>query len=68
MHERGLSARTIQYTNMILKQALAKTVEWRMLTFNPCQGVTLPRQQRKEMQALAPPDTSRFITASKANR
>ncbi len=44
MHERGLSARTIQYKNMILKQALAKTVEWRMLTFNPCQGVTLPRQ------------------------
>lgn len=68
MHERGLSARTIQYTNMILKQALAKAVEWRMLTFKPCQGVTLPRQQRKEMQALAPEQTARFIAAAKPDR
>jgi integrase len=44
MAERGLSPRTIQYANMILKQALAKAVEWRMLVFNPCDGVTLPRQ------------------------
>ena len=68
MHERGLSARTIQYTNMILKQALAKAVEWHMLVFNPCQGVTLPRQQRREMQALAPDQTARFIAAAKADR
>jgi len=68
MRERGISPRTIQYANMILKQALQKAVEWHMLVFNPCAGVTLPRQQRKEMQALSPEQATRFIAAAKTDR
>ncbi|MBE0657372.1 MAG: tyrosine-type recombinase/integrase family protein [Bryobacteraceae bacterium] len=49
MAERGLSARSIEYTRMILKQALKQAVSWRLLVFNPCEGVQIPRQERREM-------------------
>jgi hypothetical protein len=35
LSEPGQSARTVQYTHMILKQA----IQWRLLVHNPCDGV-----------------------------
>jgi integrase len=68
MSESGLSPRTVQYTNMILNQALGQAVKWRMLFHNPCDSVSVPRQQRKEMAVLAPDQARRFIAASKQDR
>ncbi len=53
MFERGLSARTIGYTNAVLESAFRQAVRWRMLAEDPCAGVDLPRVRRKEMDALS---------------
>lgn len=68
MRTRGLSPRTIQYTNMILKQALKQAVVWKLIVFNPCEGVELPRQERKEMQVLSVEQVRRFMAAAKADK
>ena len=43
MFERGLSARTIEYTNAVLESAFRQAVRWRLLAEDPCAGVDLPR-------------------------
>ena len=53
MFGRGLSARTIEYTNAVLESAFRQAVRWRMLAEDPCAGVDLPRVKRKEMEALS---------------
>jgi integrase len=52
MMERGLSARTIRYTHVVLRSALQQAVQWRLLLENPADGVKVPQQARNEMQAL----------------
>jgi len=59
MVDKGLSARTIEYTRMILKQAFKQAIQWRLLTFNPCEGAPIPRRERAEMQALSPEQARR---------
>ncbi len=61
MADRGLSSRTIRYTHAILASALKQAVRWNMLARNPCEAVELPRTERKEMQALSPEETGRFL-------
>ena len=53
MFERGLSARTIEYTNAVLQSAFRQAVRWKMLVEDPCVGVDLPRMKRREMEALS---------------
>jgi integrase len=64
----GFSPRTIQYTNMILKQALEQAVNWRLLFHNPCRAVKVPRQERKEMAAFDPSQARRFLAAAREDR
>src|SRR6201993_2708547 len=52
MMERGLSARTIRYTHVVLRSALQQAVQWRLLLENPADGVKVPQQPRNEMRAL----------------
>lgn len=61
MFERGLSARTIEYTNAVLQSAFRQAVRWKMLAQNPCAGVDLPRVRRKEMEALSAEECRRFL-------
>jgi len=68
MIDRGLSARTIEYTRMVLRQAFKQAIQWRLLTFNPCDGVQIPRRQRREMQALSPEQARRFLVAARGTR
>lgn len=65
MRESGLSPRTVQYTGMILKQALKQAVQWRILTFNPCDAAKPPRQEKQEMQALSPDEARRFLAVAR---
>lgn len=48
MFERGLSARTIEYTNAVLQSAFRQAVRWKMLAEDPCTGVDLPRVKRRD--------------------
>jgi integrase len=68
MQEKGLSARTIEYARMILKQAFRQAIQWRLLTFNPCDGVPIPRRERREMQALSPEQARRFLAVARGTR
>ncbi len=52
MIERGLSARTVRYTHVVLKSALQQALQWRLLLENPADGVKVPQQSRNEMRAL----------------
>lgn len=64
MFERGLSARTIQYTNAVLESAFRQAVRWRMLAEDPCAGVDLPRVKRHEMEALSVEECRQFLSVA----
>jgi integrase len=61
MFERGLSPRTIEYANAVLRSAFRQAVRWKMLAEDPCVGVDLPRVKRKEMEALNVEECRRFL-------
>jgi len=65
MFERGLSARTIEYTNAVLQSAFRQAVRWKMLVEDPCVGVDLPRMKRREMEAHSVEECRRFLTAAR---
>ena len=67
MFERGLSARTIEYTNAVLRSALRQAVRWRMLAEDPCAGADLPRVKRKEMEALSVDECRRFLEVAETS-
>jgi integrase len=50
MFERGLSARTIEYANAVLRSAFRQAVRWKMMAEDPFVGLDLPRVKRKEMR------------------
>lgn len=68
MQERGLSSRTVRYTHMVLRQALAQAVKWRLLSFNPADAVELPRQKHKEMRAMTPTEVRAFLAEAEGDR
>jgi len=65
MFGRGLSARTIEYTNAVLESAFRQAVRWRMLADDPCAAVDLPRVKHKEMEALSVEECRRFLRLQK---
>src|ERR1700730_15850861 len=65
MFERGLSARTIEYTNAVLQSAFRQAVRWKMLVEDPCVGVDLPRMKRREMDALSVDECRRFLAIAR---
>ena len=65
MFERGLSARTIEYTNAVLQSAFRQAVRWKMLAEDPRVGVDLPRMKRREMEALSVEECRRFLVAAR---
>ena len=52
MQDRGLSARTVQYTHAVLHRALKQAVRWSMVPRNVCEAVDVPQVSREEMQPL----------------
>ena len=65
MQERGLSARTVRGTHVVLSSALKQAVRWRMLFVNPAQSVELPKRTRREMKALSASEATKFLEAAK---
>jgi integrase len=64
MFGRGLSARTIEYTNAVFESAFRQAVHWRMLAEDPSAGVDLPRVKRKEMEGLSVEECRRFLSVA----
>ena len=65
MFNRGLSPRTIEYTNAVLQSAFRQAVRWKTLADDPCVGVDLPRLKRREMEALSVEECRRFLTVAR---
>src|SRR6266542_398588 len=65
MQQRGLSARTVRGTHVVLSSALKQAVRWRMLFVNPAQSVELPKRTRREMKALSPNEATAFLEAAR---
>jgi integrase len=68
MQERGLSARIVRYTHAVLSSALKQAVRWGMLYRNPAELVQLPKLKRKEMRAMTPDESARFLAALEDDR
>ena len=64
MFDRGLSARTIEYTNAVIESAFRQAVRWRMLAEDSCTGVDLPRVKQKEMDALNVEECRQFLAVA----
>ena len=67
MLNRGLSARTVRYAHSVLNMALTQAIKWQMLGSSPAQAVDLPKQQRKEMNAMDREEAGRFLEAAKTD-
>ncbi len=65
MFNRGLSPRTIEYTNAVRQSAFRQAVHWKMLAEDPCVGVDLPRLKRREVEALSVEECRRFLTVAR---
>lgn len=65
--DRKLSPRTIRITHAILNQALKQAVRDRMIQYNPCEDIELPRRDHKEMQVLTFEETKAFLGYTEAN-
>jgi integrase len=61
MIERGLSARTVRYTHVVLRSAMRQAVQWRLLLENAADGIKLPQQPRREMRALTAEQARVFL-------
>ena len=68
MRSRGLSPRTVRYTHSVLRSALNHAVRARLLSHNPTDYATLPRQERKEMRCLTPAEANAFLLAAREDR
>lgn len=67
MQERGLSARTVRVTHVVLSSALKQAVRWHMLPLNPAQACELPKRTRREMKSLTPEEATVFLKEAKAD-
>lgn len=52
MIERGLSARSVRYTHVVLRSAMRQAVQWRLLLENPADVLRLPQQPKGETRVL----------------
>jgi integrase len=61
MIDRGLSARTIRYTHVVLRSVLRQAIRWRLLVDDPTLGIQLPRHQNKERHVLTTEQARAFL-------
>ena len=66
-HGAGLSNKTVRSAHVLIKAALQKAVEERLIRANPAEGCRLPSAQPKEMQVLTPEEMQRFLIQAKCD-
>lgn len=60
--------RTQVLTLVVLRRALDRAVQWRILERNPAKGVALPRQERPERHPLTVEQVRKFLKAAESDR
>lgn len=64
----GKSPRTVHHVHRVLHRAFTQAVGWKLLSRNPCDGVTAPRVPRTEMQVWTPEQADAFLLATREDR
>jgi hypothetical protein len=61
----GLSPRSVCLMHRVLSQAMKQAVKWQLLAQNPCDAVSPPRVERKQMKVLDADGTAAIIEAAR---
>jgi integrase len=62
----GLSARSVCMMHRVLSQAMKQAVKWQLLAQNPCDAVSPPRVERRQMIVLDADGTAAVIEAARS--
>jgi len=65
LHDPSLSATTVRYILLILRNALNKAVRWGLVARNVATLVDLPRVAHKEVRVLSPGETMELLHAAR---
>jgi integrase len=68
MQDRGLSARTVQYTHAVLRRALKQAKRWGMVDRNVAEDADPPRLESDEIQPLDRKQTRRLLQVAEGDR
>ena len=68
MQDRGLSARTVQYTHAVVHRAMKQAVRWNMIPRNVCETVDVPQVRREEMRPLNAEQARRLLWTASGER
>jgi integrase len=68
MQDRGLSARTVQYTHAVIHRALKQAVRWNMIPRNVCEAVDVPQVRREEMRPLNAVQARKLLRTASGER
>src|SRR5262245_12214242 len=63
----GVSVGRRRYARVVLRNALATAIRWRLLSFNPATLIDAPRAVRREMRPFAPDEAKGFLAAAKGH-
>jgi integrase len=61
----GLSPRSVCLMHRVLSQAMKQAVKWQLLAQNPCDAVSPPRVERKQMKVLDADATAAIIEVAR---
>ena len=68
MQDRGLSARTVQYTHAVLHRALEQARRWGVVDRNVAEDVDTPQVKREEIRPLNRDQTRALLKAAEGHR
>jgi len=64
----GLSERTLLHIHRLLKQVFKQGVAWRMMAYNPCDGVKSPSPGKPDMQILTASQLTKLLEICKSSK
>ena len=64
----ALSPRTVHHHHVILSQALARAVKWRLLAINPAEAVDPPRVHQQEIEVLDDDELATLLRSAQDTR
>ena len=68
MESNGASPRLRQLVHAVLHRAFWQAIRWNLMRENPCDFVTRPRVDRKEVRALSPKDVQHLFRTVRGDR
>lgn len=68
MESKGISTSRRKHAITVINQASKQAVQWNLLTRNPCDAITKPRESRKEMICLDEEQAIKFLQYAQDDR